>query len=164
MIFTLKPVEDFVLERKEYWRNKSMEENGNEMYCRAKHSEDCEKYSEFVKRELKREMIIPMDENGNVMFEPVGFRIYLHDKETDYQSDVYQLTEEALEICKEYEKAYSNLLFEVDSDKFNHYLKGHNVKAILTLSNQSNEDYKTIKDLMWLEPVLTEKAKKEIGL
>jgi hypothetical protein len=47
---------DFVLERKEYWRNKSMQENGNEMYCRSKHSTECEKYATFLRRPLERGM------------------------------------------------------------------------------------------------------------
>jgi hypothetical protein len=69
MIDTLIPMTRFVLIRKEYWRNKSMEENGREMYCRAMHSKECDKYAEFLERKLELGMFIPCI-NGKPVEEP----------------------------------------------------------------------------------------------
>jgi len=50
---------EFVLERKEKWRNKSMEQNGDELYCRSKHSKECEEYAQFLSQPLELGMFIP---------------------------------------------------------------------------------------------------------
>lgn len=138
----LKPMTQFVLDRKEHWREKSMQENGNETYCRAMHSKDCQKYAIFLKRKLKREMFVLSDEAGV----PLPFEVGKKSGAIIYQVGSIHI-----------ERAREKVLFEVSTDGKDYFLMGHNLIAVLELSE-------TIEDLVTFKPFLTKSATNELGI
>jgi len=69
----------FVLDRKEFWREKSMESDGREYRsCREKHSVECENYAEFFNEAVLQEMF---DEKKSLLKSNQGLlKLVFHDK------------------------------------------------------------------------------------
>jgi hypothetical protein len=83
----LEAAEDYILIRRDYWQNKSMEENGNELYCRSKHSKDCEKYSDLLKQPLFMDILIGKHKLFKGFVSPIGWDEEYSEQYITYKGD-----------------------------------------------------------------------------
>lgn len=84
---------DFVLERKEVWRNISMKSLSSELSCRSTHSEECEKYANFLKQPLELGMFVPYVD-GRIVEKPTFYTEEYEYKPYDGHHYKYQRAKE----------------------------------------------------------------------
>lgn len=154
---------DFVLEQVQE-RNKEPE------YDSFEFMEKVSRYASFLKKPLTLGMFVPCDLDGNVLEEPKGVKCcggIMND--CDCRGELQYDPEEVYE----YQEAKDRVLFhgfEFVKKKFINseydYLSNGDIYIFSFWENkwQLNDLFKTVECLIKFEVVLTESAKKEIGL
>ncbi|MCT4253684.1 hypothetical protein HZP34_02930 [Elizabethkingia anophelis] len=106
----------------------------------------CEvvEYAEFLKQPLALWMIVPVDEDGNILKEPDTYSAYLLDKCYCEKCNEKQLK------CDEYHQAQSRVLFEGFKVGYNglDIISAWNEEITLVFSKKTGicEEYKTIEE------------------
>lgn len=130
-----------------------------DMYSR----EGMVKYANFLKQPLTLGMFAPCDDNGNILEEP-NTENHLHGQD----SFVYH------RLQAQYQEAKKRVLFEgfeVKHEKFMHdklhfYIEHNGIKFMWNFNNKWEfyKEFSTIEDLVKYNLVLTESARKHLGL
>lgn len=113
-------------------------------------------YTKFLKQPLTLGMFVPVNKHGNILNEPVNYSAY----EVEMSGKDFNFN---FIDCQEYQEATESRFFE----GFTVRKQGHEL-MVTTLSDDNVwvnwNTSKIIEDLVYLKPILTESAKKQIGL
>ena len=114
--------------------------------------EKIRNYANFLRQPLKLEMLIPCDEDGDILDEPEDYEVRLPNMMTEYNDEVYRYKQAKEKVLFEGFKITDETEFLISKYGFSLYfnqIEDFNIEHLLTWSNEIQ---------------LTENAIKQIGL
>ena len=118
-------------------------------------------FDNFLEQQLKLEMFVPCDEEGDILEEPTNYEKRLLNMMTEYNDEIYRYEQAKEKVLFEGFKIYDyklNVFFYLGRKKTLSYDKKR--KDFITIGFLPE----TVEDLIHIQPILTESAIKQIGL
>ena len=158
--FRLKSMVDFVLNQKQ---SESFNEKTfiNEALISL---EKIRNYANFLRQPLKLEMLIPCDEEGDILEEPKNYEQRLPNMMTEYNDEIYRYKQakekilfEGFEVVRFIEKENPCYVVSNKENEVTFHIGLYTFSKGVNFAN-------TVEDLIHIQPILTESAIKQIGL